>query len=147
MRRIARFVVCLLILVATTGLAHAQDGGELRRFAAEAGLADVAGFVETVTALRTTGAMPLRYLNKKDAAAAGWRPGQDLCQAAPGRVIGGDTFGNREGRLPLAPGRRWREADLDFACGARGPKRLVWSSDGLIFITLDHYRTFRAVPR
>jgi guanyl-specific ribonuclease Sa len=70
-----------------------------------------------------------------------------LCRAAPDKAIGGDRFGNREGRLPTARGRVWYEADLDFNCGKRGAKRLLWSSDGLIYVTTDHYQTFREVPK
>lgn len=119
------------------------DLGELAR---ELGLRDVEGFVETVETVCRTGRLPERYLTKREARARGWQPGRDLCAVAPGRAIGGDRFGNREGRLPEAPGRSWYEADLDFACGRRGPKRLVFSDDRLVFVTLDHYRSFRRVP-
>ena len=113
-----------------------------------AGLRDAEAFVETVTALREDGRLPQRYLTKNEASRAGWRPGDDLCRAAPGKAIGGDRFGNREGRLPRAQRAGvWYEADLDFNCGRRGAKRLVWSSDGLIYVTTDHYQTFRQVPR
>jgi ribonuclease T1 len=111
------------------------------------GLADAEGFAETVTALRETQKLPPRYITKKSAEAAGWKPGADLCRVAPGRAIGGDAFFNREKRLPEKSGRRWYEADLDAQCGKRGAKRLVWSSDGLIFVTTDHYRTFIEVPK
>jgi guanyl-specific ribonuclease Sa len=47
----------------------------------------------------------------------------------------------------MKAGRHWQEADLDYACGRRGAKRLVFSSDGLIYVTLDHYQTFRQVPK
>jgi len=124
---------------------HGQD--TLAAFARELRLRDVSGFVETVTTLRRDGRLPQRYVTKREAEALGWRPGEDLCRVAPGRTIGGDRFGNREGRLPTAPGRQWREADLDFACGRRGARRLVFASDGPIFVTLDHYETFREVPR
>lgn len=93
------------------------------------------------------GSLPARYVTKREAEALGWRPGDDLCRVARGRVIGGDRFHNRERRLPEARGRSWREADLDFDCGRRGARRLVFSSDGLIFVTLDHYESFREVPR
>jgi guanyl-specific ribonuclease Sa len=62
-------------------------------------------------------------------------------------MIGGDRFGNRERRLPEARGRSWREADIDSTCGRRGARRLVFSSDGLIEVTVDHYETFEEVPR
>jgi hypothetical protein len=116
-------------------------------FAREQRLRDVDGFVATIRSLRTEGSLPARYVTKREAEALGWRPGEDLCRVAPGRIIGGDRFHNRERRLPDARGRSWREADLDFACGRRGARRLVFSSDGLIFVTLDHYETFREVPR
>jgi hypothetical protein len=116
-------------------------------FAREVGIEDVAGFAETVASLREEGRLPPRYLTKEAARARGWRPGTDLCRVAPGKALGGDAFGNREKKLPAKAGRHWQEADLDYACGRRGAKRLVFSSDGLIFVTLDHYRTFRQVPR
>jgi hypothetical protein len=134
----------LALLVAGPAFALADN---LREFAREAGLRDAEAFVETVTSLRQDRRLPPRYLTKNQAARTGWRPGDDLCSSAPGKAIGGDRFGNREGRLPRADGRRWYEADLDFNCGRRDAKRLVWSSDGLIYITTDHYETFREVPR
>jgi hypothetical protein len=148
MRRSGRIIFGLVALLAIAGEAPARDpqDGRLAMFAREAGLHDVAGFVETATSLRTTRRLPARYVTRAAAERLGWRPGDDLCRVAPGKAIGGDRFGNREGRLPAAPGRIWREADLDFACGRRGIRRLVWSSDGLIHVTLDHYETFRAVP-
>jgi hypothetical protein len=146
MKRILAFL--LAAFVALTALpAVAAEPAELRRFAREMRLTDIDGFVSTVHAIRTTGRLPERYLDKDDAAKLGWRPGADLCRLAPGKLIGGDRFMNREGRLPAAAGRRWTEADLDYGCGRRNAKRLVFSSDRLIFVTVDHYETFREVPR
>ena len=127
--------------------AWARDLAPLQAFAAQASLADAEGFAETVAALRETKKLPARYITKKAAEGAGWKPGADLCRVAPGRTIGGDPFFNREKRLPEKNGRRWYEADLDPQCGRRGAKRLVWSNDGLIFVTTDHYRSFREVPK
>ena len=120
---------------------------EWRAFAQSVGLRDPDGFVAAVGALRSTGRLPPRFVTKNQAERMGWRPGDDLCRTAPGRAIGGDVFGNRERRLPMAARRTWREADLDFNCGRRGASRLLYSSDGLIFVTIDHYETFREVPR
>lgn len=146
MKRILAFL--LAALLALTALpAFAAEPAELRRFARELRLTDVDGFVATVTSIRATGRLPERYLDKDDAEKLGWRPGADLCRLAPGKLIGGDRFMNREGRLPAAQGRRWTEADLDYGCGRRNAKRLVFSSDRLIFVTIDHYETFREVPR
>lgn len=142
MYRLARLALLVLLLALP---ALASDAA-LESFARGMCLRDVAGFVETVTELRRSGRLPDRYLTKDEAEDLGWRPGSDLCDVAPDGSIGGDRFGNRERRLPERQGRRWREADLDFDCGRRGAKRLVWSSDGLIYVTVDHYDSFSKVP-
>ena len=60
-----------------------------------------------------------------------------------GYVIGGNRFGNREGLLPEEDGRQYFEADLiDGYTSHRGPQRLVYSNDGLIFFSDDHYSSF-----
>ncbi|HOT97730.1 MAG TPA: ribonuclease domain-containing protein [bacterium] len=91
--------------------------------------------------------LPGRYVTKAQARQAGWRPGDDLWAhpALKGKSIGGDRFSNRENQLP-AGGRSWRELDLDYKGGHRGAKRMVFSSDGLRYVTVDHYRTFVEVP-
>ena len=143
-----RLLILLLALVlAGPAAAQGADEARLKAFARQMRLVDVDGFVETVRSLRIERRLPARYVTKGEAERLGWRPGSDLCRVARGRVIGGDRFGNFEGRLPSRPGRTWREADLDFNCGRRGPKRLVFSSDGLIFVSIDHYESFREVPR
>lgn len=141
-----RLLAFLLLLVVPV-TAFAADDGALTAFARRHGLDDVKGFVETVRSIEATGRLPKRYITKNEAERAGWRPGQDLCRSAPGRSIGGDRFGNREKRLPEAPGRRWTEADIDYDCGRRDAKRLVFSSDRLIYLTVDHYESFHEVPR
>lgn len=139
------FVLLLAVAMLIAGPLAAAD---LRGFAREMRLNDVEGFVATVESIRATGRLPAdRYIDKDDAAKLGWRPGGDLCRVAPGKAIGGDRFFNREKRLPEASGRRWTEADLDFACGRRNAKRLVFSSDRLIYVTVDHYSSFREVPK
>ena len=61
----------------------------------------------------------------------------------PGMCIGGDRFGNREGLLPDAPGRSWTECDVNtLGASSRGAERIVFSNDGLIYYTGDHYETF-----
>ncbi|CAI0815754.1 ribonuclease domain-containing protein [Serratia ficaria] len=87
--------------------------------------------------------LPDYYLTKKQAREQGWDPRDgNLCSVLPGRAIGGDRFSNREGRLPGARNRVWREADINYQCGRRGADRLLYSSDGLIFVTRDHYKNF-----
>ena len=56
--------------------------------------------------------------------------------------IGGSVFYNDDGKLPDAEGRTWHECDIDYDGGMRGPERIVWSTDGLIYYTPDHYETF-----
>ncbi len=93
--------------------------------------------------LHTYGHLPSNYITKDEAQDAGWKTeGLDLNEACPGKSIGGDRFGNREGRLPKAKGRTWYECDIDYKGGSRGAKRIVYSSDGLIYYTDDHYKTF-----
>ena len=93
--------------------------------------------------LHTYGHLPSNYITKDEAQDAGWKTeGLDLNEACPGKSIGGDRFGNREGRLPKAKGRTWYECDIDYKSGSRGAKRIVYSSDGLIYYTDDHYKTF-----
>ena len=87
--------------------------------------------------------LPENYITKKEAQALGWdnRKG-NLWKVADGCSIGGDRFGNYEGRLPDRAGRIWYECDVNYSGGDRGAERLVYSSDGLIYYTADHYETF-----
>lgn len=145
-RFVGRFLLVILVFapVAEAQLA-AADPQALAAFAEKAGLRDVAGFVETVQSLRASGKLPPRYATKDEAAAHGWHGG-GLCAVWPGHMIGGDIFRNFGKALPPAPGRVYREADLDPDCRGRGPKRLIFSNDGRIFVTLDHYNSFTPVP-
>ena len=87
--------------------------------------------------------LPAFYLTKKAARQAGWDAKKgNLCDVLPGRAIGGDYFSNREKSLPIANNRQWFEADINYRCGHRGPDRLLYSSDGMVFITKDHYKSF-----
>ncbi len=52
------------------------------------------------------------------------------------------VYYNTNGHLPSAPGRIWYEADINYYQGKRNAQRLLWSDDGLIFVTYDHYQTF-----
>ena len=88
------------------------------------------------------GHLPANFITKKDAEALGW-PGGSLEPYAPGKCIGGGRFGNYEGLLPKAEGRRYTECDIDtLGKKSRGAKRIVFSNDGLIYYTEDHYQSF-----
>lgn len=86
--------------------------------------------------------LPQNFITKKDARALGWNGG-GLDDYADGKCIGGDRFGNYEGLLPDAPGREYHECDIDtLHAVSRGAKRIVYSNDGLIYYTEDHYESF-----
>src|SRR5436305_1032690 len=143
---IGRFLLALFVIApASEAQLPAPDPKALAAFAEKAGLRDTAGFVETVQSLRAGGKLPPRYASKDEAAAHGWHGG-GLCAVWPGHMIGGDIFRNFGKALASAPGRVYREADLDADCRGRGPKRLIFSNDGLIFLTADHYNGFNPVP-
>nr|WP_314234172.1 ribonuclease domain-containing protein [uncultured Campylobacter sp.] len=94
--------------------------------------------------IRRTGSLPQNFITKKQAGELGWQGG-DLWKYARGKSIGGDRFGNFERKLPDKKGRIWRECDIEYRGGARGAKRLIFSNDGLIFYTADHYESFERV--
>ena len=86
--------------------------------------------------------LPQNFITKKDARALGWNGG-GLDDYADGKCIGGDRFGNYERLLPDAPGREYHECDIDtLHAASRGAKRIVYSNDGLIYYTEDHYESF-----
>ena len=88
------------------------------------------------------GHLPSNYITKKDAEKLGWTGGS-LEPYAPGCCIGGSYFGNYEGLLPEAKGRKYTECDIGtMGKNSRGAKRIVFSNDGLIFYTGDHYESF-----
>lgn len=94
--------------------------------------------------LHEFGHLPPNYLTKKEAQDLGWVASKgNLWEVAPGKSIGGDRFGNREGLLPEAPGRKYYECDIDFDGSYRNAKRIIYSNDGLIFYTEDHYESFQ----
>lgn len=87
--------------------------------------------------------LPKNYLSKKEATSLGWIAKEgNLREIKKDANIGGDIFRNLEGRLPNKKGRVWREADVNYKGGKRGPERLLYSSDRLIYYTKDHYDTF-----
>ena len=91
--------------------------------------------------IHTYGHLPGNYITKKEAEALGWSGGS-VDKYAKGKVIGGDYFGNYEGLLPQKNGRKYTECDIDTKGKSRGAKRIIFSNDGLIFYTDDHYETF-----
>lgn len=88
-------------------------------------------------------ALLLFLLGQQGILPLGWDSSQNyVSDVAPGYSIGGDRFGNYEGLLPDASGRKWYEADANYTAGPRGAERILYSSDGLVYYTNDHYQTF-----
>ncbi|MCI9380122.1 MAG: ribonuclease [Dorea sp.] len=88
------------------------------------------------------GHLPSNFITKKEAEKLGWQGGS-LDPFAPGKCIGGSHFGNYEGLLPEKEGRTYTECDIDtLGADKRGAKRIVFSNDGLIYYTEDHYESF-----
>jgi hypothetical protein len=98
-----------------------------------------------VDSLRQTGRLPSNYVSKTVAMQKGWAPGKALNNYVPGGQIGGDVFKNTSNVLPNAPGRVWYEADVGLSNTMSRSKqpgtRLLYSNDGLMYITTDHYKT------
>ena len=87
--------------------------------------------------------LPSYYVSKKQARQAGWQDWRgNLDDVLPDKMIGGDIYSNREGKLPQKVGRVWYEADINYEQGYRNRDRILYSNDGLIFVTYDHYQTF-----
>lgn len=89
------------------------------------------------------GCLPDNFITKAEAEALGWdKTTNYIGDVAPGKSLGGDRFGNYEGQLPTAPGRTYYEADCYYTGTERNAHRIVFSNDGLVFYTADHYETF-----
>ena len=90
--------------------------------------------------IHTYGKLPQNFITKKQARELGWGGGS-LEPYAPGMCIGGDRFGNYEGLLP--EGHSYTECDVNtLGASSRGAERIIFSSDGLIYYTGDHYASF-----
>ena len=135
MNKKIKYIGILLLLVAValfSALTVDDTGADFVYTSAE----DVASY------LHEYGELPDNFMTKDEARKLGW-DGGSLEKYAPGMAIGGDKFGNYEGTLPKAKGRQYYECDIDtIGADSRGAKRLVYSNDGLIYYTEDHYETF-----
>lgn len=85
--------------------------------------------------------LPDYYVLKSFALSEGWKSTHKfIVNVVPDKMIGGDLYKNKSRKLP--PREAWYEADLDYSKGTRNAKRILWSNDGLIFVSYDHYQTF-----
>ena len=96
--------------------------------------------------MKQYGHLPSNYISKAVAQKLGWDSKKgNLRNVMPNSIMGGDKFSNRKGLLPASSGRVWFEADINYTGGYRNTQRLVYSNDGLVFVTYDHYKTFYEV--
>lgn len=96
--------------------------------------------------LKHYGRLPDYYITREYAKRKGWNPFKgNLAEIAPGKMIMGGVYKNADRILPDTPGRIWYEADLNYSGGYRNRERILFSNDGLIFITTDHYHNFTEI--
>ena len=142
-----RVLLAVLLLVAvcctacTSGADSGADQSPAAGILAEDGVytapQDVADY------LHAYGHLPDNFITKSEAKRLGWdSQAGNLDEVAPGMSIGGDSFGNREQLLPVQKGRRYYECDVNYEGGYRNGERIIYSDDGLIFYTDDHYKSF-----
>lgn len=92
--------------------------------------------------LFTQGVLPDYYITREELIALGWKSSKAPAKYAPGKMLFGGIYYNTDGRLPSAPGRIWFEADVNYHSGRRNAHRILFSNDGLMFATYDHYQTY-----
>lgn len=98
---------------------------------------------QIVNYLDRYGELPANFITKDEARELGWDSRYNYVgEVAPGKSIGGERYGNYEGLLPKAKGRKWFECDANYGGRKRGAERIVYSNDGLYYYTKDHYNTF-----
>lgn len=93
--------------------------------------------------LHLYGELPPNFITKSEAGDLGWQASKgNLWEVTEQKSIGGDRFGNREGLLPDKSDRQYYECDINYEGGYRGAERIVYSNDGLVYYTPDHYESF-----
>ncbi|MCA6222967.1 ribonuclease domain-containing protein [Photorhabdus antumapuensis] len=100
---------------------------------------------EVVESLKTTDQLLKNYVTQGPAIDNGWRSGKALNNTTSGSQLGGDIFENSNNLLLSSPNRVWSEADIELdntiSRGNQPGTRLLYSNDGLSYITIDHYET------
>ena len=92
--------------------------------------------------IKYMGRLPDYYISEEEIKRLGWIRGKSPKKFAPGKMVTMGIYRNDDRHLPQTPGRIWYEADINYYEGKRNGHRLLWSNDGLIFVTYDHYETF-----
>lgn len=151
-------ILSLVMLVFTGCQAEVQDGtsagdSQTESQVTEEPAAEQEGSVEedgqytskdeVALYIHTYGHLPSNFISKTKARKAGWVSKEgNLDEVLPGMSIGGSVFNDYDEQLPDAQGRTWTECDINYTGGYRGAERIIFSNDGLIFYTNDHYETF-----
>lgn len=107
-----------------------------------AGTATIQGSNGADYSLKHEGKLPNNYITKSDLKALGWKRGKNISNYADGKLLTKGVYYNADGHLPQKPERIWYEADINYKSGRRNSQRILWSNDGLIFVSYDHYKTF-----
>jgi len=107
-----------------------------------AGTATINGLDGADWKIKYEGKLPDNYVSEKDLELLGWRRGKKISKFSLGSQFFGGIYQNDDKHLPDKYGRIWYEADINYKSGKRNSQRIVWSNDGLIFVTYDHYQTF-----
>jgi hypothetical protein len=87
----------------------------------------------------------INYISLEEIRSLGWRESKSPCKYAPGKMITCGIYKNLDGHLPGSAGRVWQEADINYYEGKRNKHRILFSNDGLMFVTYDHYETFNEI--
>ena len=97
---------------------------------------------KVINYVKATRHLPDYYVTKSEAKKNGWVPSKgNLCDVLPGKAIGGDKFSNREKNLP--GNEQYFEADVNYNCGNRNADRIVFTKNGEVYLTKDHYKSFK----
>ena len=109
----------------------------------KAGTATINGKDGADWTLKYRDELPDYYISYQDAKERGFRNYLgNLSFVAPNRMVARGVYQNRNGHLPSKEGRIWYEADINYRGGFRNSQRVIYSNDGLLFVTYDHYMTF-----
>ena len=96
---------------------------------------------KVISYVKSNHKLPDFYITKSEAKNKGWNPSKgNLCEVLQGKAIGGDKFSNREKSLPN--GEQYFEADVNYNCGNRGAERIVFTKNGDVWLTKNHYKSF-----
>ena len=96
---------------------------------------------KVISYIKSNHKLPKYYITKSEAKSKGWIASKgNLCDVLPGKAIGGDKFSNREKQLPK--GEQYYEADVNYNCGNRGADRIVFTKNGDVWLTKNHYKSF-----